>query len=468
MLKKISLISLITMVLLLAGCSNEKGNNLYIGVEGSNALGSSLGQIIRDDQLTLINNLYKGLFEVSEDNKVIPVLVESFTYSEDGRIITLNIKEGFMWSDNTPITAENVVSGLKNNIANDQGKFSYQYKYLDRKVEDNIRVNEDKQVEIYLSKEFTDFEKVLAMPIFYPVLNTEDPLVGPFSGDFVVEKKTKDKIILAPRDKEKAITEKKTESVVFEYSLGKEKLLKGFQAKDYDVIFPETAIEEAKGEKIKAPALELLWLNGRSEDLEKLEGRKAIYQNLEKIDGIYPSRYRDESKFEKIIMKSEYTFNNPQLKLLILDGPKSLKTGEKIKEQLSKKLNLNIEVLAKPVDEYYASLREGDFDLALETWEGDYHGKNAYFEVFRNPLYNPLNASGINIPAINDLQNQINRIADSPEREIIFKDLEKKIVESVSAVVLSEGLEKESYIQRVKNVGLNSIYNYHDYSNIKY
>ena len=215
------------MVLLLAGCSNEKGNNLYIGVEGSNALGSSLGQIIRDDQLTLINNLYKGLFEVSEDNKVIPVLVESFTYSEDGRIITLNIKEGFMWSDNTPITAENVVSGLKNNIANDQGKFSYQYKYLDRKVEDNIRVNEDKQVEIYLSKEFTDFEKVLAMPIFYPVLNTEDPLVGPFSGDFVVEKKTKDKIILAPRDKEKAITEKKTESVVFEYSLGKEKLLKG-------------------------------------------------------------------------------------------------------------------------------------------------------------------------------------------------------------------------------------------------
>ncbi len=468
MLKKISLVSVIILVLLLTGCSNEKGNNLHIGVEASNILGSSVGEIVRDDQLTLINSLYKGLFEINGDKEVIPVLAESFNYSEDGRVITINIKEGFFWSDKTPITAEDIVKGLKNNIAQDQGKYVYQYKYFDKKVEENIRVNENNQVEIYLNKNFTDFEKVLAMPIFYPVLNAEDPLAGPYSGDFVVEKKTKDKIILAPRDKEKAVAEKKTESIVFEYSLGKEKLLKGFQAKEYDVIFPQSVMEEAKGEKIIAPALELLWINGRSEDFKKIDARKAIYQNLEKIDGIYPSRYRDDSKYEKIIMKSDYTFNNPQLKLLILDVPKSVKTGEKIKEQLSKKINLDIEILAKTADDYYKDLRTGDFDLALETWEGDYHGKNAYFEVFRNPLHNPLNVSGINIPAINDLQNQINRTVDSPEREIIFNNLEKKIVESVSAIVLSEGLEKENYIQRVKNIGINSIYNYHDYSNIKY
>lgn len=459
MLKKFSLVSLLIMVLLLAGCSNEKGNNLHIGVEGSEV-----------NQLTLVNNLYKGLFEVVDDSKVVPVLAESFSYSEDGKTMFIDIKEGFTWSDGSAITAENIVTGLKNNIINNQGKYTYQYKYLNPKVEENIRINENNQVEIHLIRGFTDFEKVLAMPIFYPVLNAENLLVGPFSGDFVVEKNSKNRIVLVPRDLDAAIADKKTESIVFDFSLEKEKMIKGFQDKNYDIILPETEIEikELKGAKIKAPALELLWLNGRSEELKNLEARKAIYQNLEKMPGIYPNIYRGDNKFEELTLEGDYSFIDTNLTLLVLEEAENVKKAEKIQELLEKKMNLNIEIASKTVEEFYTELRQGNFDLALETWEGDYHGKNAYFEVFRNPLYNPLNVSGINIPEINNLQNQVNQIPDSPEREVVFNQLEKKIIESVSAVILSEGIEKESYIQRVKNVGINTIYNYHDYSNIKY
>ncbi len=66
------------------------------------------------------------------------------------------------------------------------------------------------------------------------------------------------------------------------------------------------------------------------------------------------------------------------------------------------------------------------------------------------------------------MQNKINKIVDSPEREELFNELERKIHESISAIVLSEGIEKEVYIQRVKNILINPIYNYHDYSNVKY
>src|SRR5690606_23311709 len=116
-----------------------------------------------------------------------------------------------LWSDGSPITVNDVVTGLQNNIRNASDKYSYQYKYLDNKVPENIKVNEEGLLEITLSREFTDFEKVLAMPIFYPVMNSEDFLNGPYSGDFVVEKKSGDKIVLVPRDPEKAISENKTE-----------------------------------------------------------------------------------------------------------------------------------------------------------------------------------------------------------------------------------------------------------------
>ncbi len=459
MLKKFSIMLLIILSLFIAGCNNEKGNNLYIGVEGEENEAA---------RLTLMENLYIGLFEYNGTNDVEPILAESFYYDETGKKMFIKINEGFLWSDGSPITVNDVVTGLQNNIRNASDKYSYQYKYLDNKVPENIKVNEEGLLEITLSREFTDFEKVLAMPIFYPVMNSEDFLNGPYSGDFVVEKKSGDKIVLVPRDPEKAISENKTETIVFEYFSDKEKLVKGFQDKSLDILFPKSTLEEVKGEKNTNPGIKLLWLNSRSKVLNNIEARKTIYEDIDKILGIYPKVYRKDTVIEKIELKGNYDFQNNTLDLLVLDSPEELKAGEKIKEQLTKNNNLAIQILAKPLEEYVQELRAGNFDLALEFFEGDYHGKNAYFELFKNPLNNPLNVSGIIEPEINNLQNQVNRIKDSEERELLFQELEKKIIEIVPAIIISEGIEKEIYIQRVKNIVINSIYNYHDYSNVKY
>lgn len=459
MLKKFSIMLLIILSLFIAGCNNEKGNNLYIGVEGEENEAA---------RLTLMENLYIGLFEYNGTNDVEPILAESFYYDETGKKMFIKINEGFLWSDGSPITVNDVVTGLQNNIRNASDKYSYQYKYLDNKVPENIKVNEEGLLEITLSREFTDFEKVLAMPIFYPVMNSEDFLNGPYSGDFVVEKNSGDKIVLVPRDPEKAISENKTETIVFEYFSDKEKLVKGFQDKSLDILFPKSTLEEVKGEKNTNPGIKLLWLNSRSKVLNNIEARKTIYEDIDKILGIYPKVYRKDTVIEKIELKGNYDFQNNTLDLLVLDSPEELKAGEKIKEQLTKNNNLAIQILAKPLEEYVQELRAGNFDLALEFFEGDYHGKNAYFELFKNPLNNPLNVSGIIEPEINNLQNQVNRIKDSEERELLFQELEKKIIEIVPAIIISEGIEKEIYIQRVKNIVINSIYNYHDYSNVKY
>jgi ABC-type oligopeptide transport system substrate-binding subunit len=238
----------------------------------------------------------------------------------------------------------------------------------------NLKVNEDGILEIALSREFPDFEKVLAMPIFYPVLNAADPLLGPFSGEFIVEKNAGDKITLVTRDMEKAAAEKKTEKIIFEYSLNKEKIIKGFQNKEYDIIFSDNLQGEIKGQNITAPGYNLLWLNSRSEELKNAEARKAIFQSI------------DKKAAPQLDIKSEYSFTNSKLRMLIPEKPEAEKTAGKIADQISKKTGLEIEIISKNTEDYFKDLRGGNFDLALEAWESDYHGRNSFFEVFKNPI----------------------------------------------------------------------------------
>lgn len=449
-------IGILTAILILAlvftaGCNNEKGNNLYIGVEGEELNLALAGQADNPAHLTLLKHLYKGIFEYDASGQPVPVLAESFNYSEDGKTIFIKTKDGITWSDGQAISPEDILLGLKNNMEADQGKYSYLYNYLDLKNENAISLDEDNHLVLKLKKSFTDFEKILAMPVFYPVLNSEDFLAGPFSGDFVVDKKSKSKISLVPARENQDAKQAGPESITFEFSLSRDKLLKGFQEKDYDIIFPKDPVANLKGQTYSLAGGQILWLNAKNEDLKNLEARQKIQEALGQTD-----------------KKTDYLFANQGIRLLFLNDQPSIKEVEKIKSQLEKKLGLEVELVGLELEEYFASLREGNFDLALEEWQGEYMGKNAFYEYFQNPIYNPLNASGLNLPAVNDLQNQINKIADSDQREELFLALDAELKKMIPALIISEGIDKEVYIQRVKKTLVNPVYSYHDYTNTSF
>lgn len=447
----IAILFLLLALLFTTACNNEKGNNLYIGVEGGEFNLTSPGQADSPAHLTLIKHLYKGIFEYDPSGQVIPVLAENFYYSEDGKKVFIELKDDLFWSDGQAISPEDIFHGLKNNIESDQGRYSYLYNYIDLKNENAISLAEDKKLSIQLKKPFTDFEKILAMPAFYPVLNETDFLAGPFSGDFILEKKSKNKIVLIPNQEKEVDKISTPEAITFEFSLTRDKVVKGFKEKNYDIIFPESPIDEIKGQPQTLAGGQLLWFNFQNDDLKNLAAREKIQSALGKND-----------------RKSDYSFANSELQLIFLNEKNLLKEAEKIKAQLDKKAGLVVELHGLDLEEYFLNLREGNFDLALEEWQGEYLGKNALFEYFQNPIYNPLNVSGLNIPAINDLQNQINKIADSDQREELFLALEKELSETIPALIISEGIDKDFYIQRVKKSLVNPIYGYHDYTNTSF
>ena len=478
--KRILILIVAVLTISLTGCNNEKGKNLYVGVSGFKKDFVSVGELNRKDELTVIDNLYEGLFEVNGENQVVPGLADSFSYSDDGKIMYIKIKEGIKWSDGSLLTAEDVKKGLNNALAG-KGRYSYQYMYFDDEAAEKIRINEEGILELYLKKPFVDFEKILAQPFFYPVLNQEDPLAGPFTGPFVVEKNSAEELVLKANPLFADQNPVLTESISFEFGVPDEELLRRYQDKEYDIIFPEDTLAGIETDYFTGPSVRLIWFNGISGELQEESARKKIADSIDKkeiikvlenkekvVEGIYPSVYRDKEDFPDSNYVSDYDFLNQDFRFLILEGEEENLIALEVKEQLYKELGLNIEIISKEPEAYLSALKNADFDLALETWEGEYHGKNAYFELFVSPLNTPLNISGLIDPEITSLQNKVAATSDPELRESLFRDLEGRILFLCPAVFLSEGSEKPVYIQRVKSVQVDSIYEYHDYSLVEY
>ena len=65
-------------------------------------------RISEGDNMTFFN--VEGLFTISADHKtILPNLAESWTYSEDGRTLTVKLKPGLRWSDGAPHTTDDYV-----------------------------------------------------------------------------------------------------------------------------------------------------------------------------------------------------------------------------------------------------------------------------------------------------------------------------------------------------------------------
>jgi peptide/nickel transport system substrate-binding protein len=84
------------------------GGSLAEGVVGAPRFVHPL-LALSDSDRDLTALTYAGLMGYGEGGDIVPVIAESFTRSEDGRTYTFLIREDAVFSDGTPVTAEDVV-----------------------------------------------------------------------------------------------------------------------------------------------------------------------------------------------------------------------------------------------------------------------------------------------------------------------------------------------------------------------
>ena len=64
-------------------------------------------------ELNIHNDLFQGLVDYDAKGEPIPGLAVSWAVSPDGTVYTFKLREGVLWSDGTPLTAEDIVAGIR-------------------------------------------------------------------------------------------------------------------------------------------------------------------------------------------------------------------------------------------------------------------------------------------------------------------------------------------------------------------
>jgi len=111
-----------------------KGGLHIEGVIGSPRFINPIYAQANDVDRDLTELIFSGLMKHGPDNKIIPDLVREYQVLEDGKIYEFYLKENLLWSDNKPLTADDIVFTVKA-VQNPGLKSPIRAKWLGVKVE---------------------------------------------------------------------------------------------------------------------------------------------------------------------------------------------------------------------------------------------------------------------------------------------------------------------------------------------
>ncbi len=131
------------------------------------------------DGANMIIHAFEGLLKCDQDNNVVPGVAESYEVSDDGLTWTFHLREGLIWSDGSPLTANDFVYSWKR-VADPNTAAPYGYDLLnyiegyDEAEAGNIdalavSAPDDSTFVVKLSNPCTYFDKICAFAVLVPV-----------------------------------------------------------------------------------------------------------------------------------------------------------------------------------------------------------------------------------------------------------------------------------------------------------
>jgi len=114
----------------------------------------------------MAETMFDGLVTTKPDNgEVVPKLAKSFKISKDGKTYTIKLRHGITWSDNKPITADDVVFTWDKIIFTGLGNTSTRDSVLIDGELPVVRKIDDYTVQFVTKKPFAPFLRILSAPI---------------------------------------------------------------------------------------------------------------------------------------------------------------------------------------------------------------------------------------------------------------------------------------------------------------
>lgn len=184
-LKITVLLYICSSVMICFGCSNSKGESIVVGVYGDITTVDPIKLNNKDDFRAAV--VYGMLVNIDQYGVFVPGIASQWRISGNGRVYVFYLDELHMFSDGTPITADDVVFSLKRAMSDPKSMISSFFSLVE-KIE---KIN-DKAVKIKLARPYMPLLAILANESTgiiknKTVDNNMQMFKGPFSGPYVVD-----------------------------------------------------------------------------------------------------------------------------------------------------------------------------------------------------------------------------------------------------------------------------------------
>lgn len=196
--------------------------------------------------------IFEGLFEFDNDLKPIPKLVESYTISEDGKRISIKLKEGIKWHDGQTLNSSDIaftIDAIKR--ANTDGTYAKVFKDA-ALINGDLNLNsfiksqiiDSNNIDIIFDRQFSNILDVLTFPIIpkHVFSNIDNALIienyNPIgTGPFKFTDYEKFKTVNLKRNEDYWAGEVYIENIVGKVLDDKELILTSFETGQIDAAF---------------------------------------------------------------------------------------------------------------------------------------------------------------------------------------------------------------------------------------
>lgn len=162
----------------------------------------------------VLQQLYEGLYNLRGDGSTVPAAATDYQVSADGKVYTVTLRSGMVWSDGKPVTAQHFVDGVCRTLEPATGNGYYSLltdlapvqgakAFASGDVADckkvGVKAVDDATLQIILDRPAAFFPKLLAMRVFWPAREVTGASKAPvtFNGPYLLtEHKPGERLVL--------------------------------------------------------------------------------------------------------------------------------------------------------------------------------------------------------------------------------------------------------------------------------
>jgi len=446
-------------------------------------------------EANILKDLYEGLVVQDQNADLIPGAAESWTVSDDGLVYTFKLRTGAVWSDGSPVTADDFVYSFQRVLDPATGSEYASMVYPVKNAEEvntgkakpeelGVKAIDAGTFEVTLKAPTSYFLEMLTHSATYPVNKASIEKLGAdwikpgnlvSNGAFTLaEFVPNDHIKLAKNPKFHDAANVKLDVVNYIPTEDRSTAIKRFEAGeiDYNDDIPTEQMSELKakfGDQLKfGPYLGTYYYAIKTDKApwDNPELRNAVSMAIDRdflaekvwqnamlpgysmvppgIVGYTPAmaKFADmpqidrEDEAKKILEKLGYTPEKPlKLEIRYNTSENHKNTAVAIQEQL-KPLGIEVTMVNTDTKTHYGHLEQkGDFDVARAGWIADYKDPESFLGISRKASGN--NYSDFNDPKFEELMDKA--AADGGNPEARMKDLaeaERVLIDEVGQIPL--------------------------------